>query len=575
MLSAHLAKLLRYAKTVSSSALNAATIRARKEHIPLEQALLASGTVTEEDLYREIARLMGIPFVEMTQQVLNKDVLFIIPEPIANEHRMIPFEKTANAILVATTEPDDLQTIEFIRRKTGLAVKVFLTTPTGIAAALKSYRRSLTAEFEDLTTRATQKTAAETEKDLKQLAENIPIVRIVDSLLEHAMYENASDIHIEPEEKEVVVRYRIDGVLRPMMTLPKAAQEGITARIKILANLKLDEHRLPQDGRFTIETPEFKFSIRVSLLPVYDGEKIVMRLLSETAKALSLEALGLPPDARTLLEQSIQKPHGILYVTGPTGSGKTTTLYSLLAIVNTPRVNVITVEDPVEYRMPGINQSQINPRIGYTFANGLRSILRQDPNVIMVGEIRDTETAEIAANAALTGHLVLSTLHTNDAIGALSRLEDFGIAPFLIAYTTNAIIAQRLVRKICKECATNYPITPTEAEELRTRGITDALLRDLAKEKFIEKGVTLANMTLRKGAGCRSCGNEGYRGRVGIYEALAITPDIGALIARHATTEEIRAHAATQGMRTMFHDGFAKALNGTTTLAEVFRVTKE
>ncbi len=575
MTSVHLTKLLRYAKTVSASALNAATVRARKEHIPLEQALLASGTVSEEELYREIARLLGIPFVEMTQQVLNKDVLFIIPEPIASGHKMIPFEKTANAVLVATTEPEDLQTIEFIRRKTGLAVKIFLTTPTGIAAALKSYRRSLTAEFEDLAVRPTKKTPIETEKDLKQLAENIPIVRIVDSLLEHAMYENASDIHIEPEEKEVTVRYRIDGVLRPMMTLPKPAQDGIIARIKILANLKLDEHRLPQDGRFTIETPEFKFAIRVSILPVYDGEKIVMRLLSETAKALTLEALGLPPGPRTLLEQSIQKPHGILYVTGPTGSGKTTTLYSLLALVNTPGVNVITVEDPIEYRMQGVNQSQINPRIGYTFANGLRSILRQDPNVIMVGEIRDTETAEIAANAALTGHLVISTLHTNDAVGALSRLEDFGIAPFLIAYTTNAIIAQRLVRKICKECTAPYPVSPTELDELRSRGVTDGLLRDLVKEKLLPKSTALSGLTLSKGAGCRSCGNEGYRGRVGIYEALAITPDLGALIARHAPAEEIRAHAAAHGMRTMFHDGLVKAVSGITTLAEVFRVTKD
>ncbi len=567
-------RLLRRSKLIGPKILRDAKEQATKDHLPLDQALVQSGAASELDLYKELARLMDLPFVDLTTQVVRKDILFIIPEPIASGHRRVPIEKTAKEILIATTDLEDIQTIEFIGRKTGLATKVHVTTPLGITTALKSYHRSLKAEFEDLTAGNT-KTKVESEKDLKELAEDLPIVRIVDSLLEHAMYENASDIHIEPGETEIAIRYRVDGILRPVMTLPKAAQEGVIARIKILSNLKLDEHRMPQDGRFKIETADFKFSIRVSILPVYDGEKIVMRLLPETAKALTLEELGLLPGPREILERAIARPHGIIYATGPTGSGKTTTLYSVLGILNKPGVNVVTVEDPIEYRMPGVNQSQINPRLGYTFANGLRSILRQDPNVIMVGEIRDTETAEIAANSALTGHLVLSTLHTNDAASAITRLDDLGVAPFLVAFTTNVIVAQRLVRKICKDCGEKYKITAAELEELDRRSGDADLIRDLVKAKVLPAGTKLQNLTLSRGRGCNKCGNEGYRGRIGIYEVLEVTPAIAKLIAKRVGMDEIKECAKAEGMFNIFHDGLAKAARGTTTLAEVFRVTKD
>ena len=557
------AKALKDAKTVAT-----------KENLPLERVLVQNGAVSEDALYRELAKLLDLPFVDLSSQVIRKDILFLIPEPIASGHRIIPFDKTANELLVATTEPEDIQTIEFVRRKTGLPVKIFITTPAGVTNAVKSYHRSLKAEFEDLT--LSSKSKAETEKGLKELAEDLPIVRIVDSLLEHAMYENASDIHIEPSENEIAVRYRIDGILRPVMTLPKAAQEGIIARIKILANLKLDEHRMPQDGRFKIENPDFKFSIRVSILPVYDGEKIVMRLLPETARSLTLDELGFLNGPKALVEQAITRPHGIIYATGPTGSGKTTTLYSLLGILNKPGVNIVTVEDPIEYRMPGVNQSQMNQRIGYTFANGLRSILRQDPNVIMVGEIRDTETAEIAANAALTGHLVLSTLHTNDAPSAISRLDDLGVAPFLVAFTTNLIIAQRLVRKVCKDCTNGYKITAEELRELdRRAGGVAGLVKDLIKAKELPAGAKAESLTLARGKGCTKCGGEGYRGRIGIYEVLQMSPAIAAQVAKRSNTDEIRKTALAEGMLTMFHDGLIKATRGLTTLTEILRVTKD
>ncbi|TAL19163.1 type II/IV secretion system protein [Patescibacteria group bacterium] len=575
MLDIRLTRLLRHSTIIPASALRKTAAQAEKEHTLLGPLLVKSGLVSEEALYRELARLVNLPFIDLTSKVVRKDVLFLIPEPIAASHSVIPFDQTDKEVLIATTDPEDLQTFEFIRRRAGLPVKVHLTTPAGIATVLKSYRRSLTAEFEELTTGAAKGKPAE-EKDLKQLAEDIPIVRIVDSLLEHATYENASDIHIEPAEEALAIRYRIDGVLRQVMTLPKAAQDGVLARIKILANLKLDEHRLPQDGRFKVQSPDYRYSIRVSILPVYDGEKVVMRLLAESAKALTLEELGLLNSPRELVERAVTRPHGIIYATGPTGSGKTTTLYSLLGILNKPGVNIVTVEDPIEYRMAGVNQSQVAPRIGYTFANGLRSILRQDPNIIMVGEIRDNETADIAANSALTGHLVLSTLHTNDAPSAITRLDDLGVAPFLVAFTTNLIIAQRLVRKVCKDCSTNYKITAAELEELDRRvGGSAELFRDLVRAKELSASARLNSLMLARGVGCSKCNQEGYRGRIGIYEILEVTPALAALIAKRAGVDELKRQAHADGMLTMFHDGVVKAARGLTSLAEVFRVTKD
>jgi type IV pilus assembly protein PilB len=415
-----------------------------------------------------------------------------------------------------------------------------------------------------------------TGEDLKKLAADLPVVRIVDTLLEYAVFEDASDIHIEPEEKEINVRYRVDGILRHVMTLPKNVQQGISARIKILANLKVDEHRLPQDGRFKINNKEYKVSFRVSIIPTFDGEKIVMRLLKEKAQILSLEQLGFQQSSLEMIKRNIEKPHGMILVTGPTGSGKTTTLYTVLNILNTPEVNICTVEDPIEYRMAHVNQSQVNAKIGFTFASGLRSLLRQDPDIIMVGEIRDQETAEIAIHAAMTGHLVLSTLHTNDAVTTLPRMADMGVASFLIASTTNLIIAQRLVRKICPNCIQSYNLDKPAVDELGKILNVDEIIIALKKVKVIANNQDkFESLLFYRGKGCKQCNGTGYKGRLGIYETLEITPDIAELIMKKATEKEIKDAALKQDMITMIEDGFIKAKNGITTIEEIMRVTKE
>ncbi len=398
----------------------------------------------------------------------------------------------------------------------------------------------------------------------------------METLLEYSIMEGASDIHIEPEEKDVLVRYRIDGTLRNVMVLPKPVQSGIIARIKILANLKVDEHRKPQDGRFKIATKEYKVAFRVSILPTFDGEKIVMRLLNENAQVLTLEQLGFQKDPLDIIRLNIKKPNGIMLVTGPTGSGKTTTLYTILNILNTPEVNISTIEDPIEYRMKHVNQSQVNTKIGYTFADGLRSFLRQDPDIIMVGEIRDKETAEIASHAAMTGHSVLSTIHTNSAAATMPRLSEMGIPTFLIASTVNIIIAQRLVRKICPSCIQSFNLDSEQIKELEKQLNIKSILDVMKKEKMIrdvKKG--LESLLFFKGKGCKECNNTGYKGRMGIYEVLENKGEISGMILKNAPTSDIKKEAVKSGMLTMIEDGFLKAKKGVTTIEEVMRVTKE
>lgn len=545
-----------------------------KDDQPIEEYVVKQHLVTEETLYQALARHLNLPFADLKSALIRKDVLLAIPEPIAQVHQIIAFDKNEKTVKVATTEPEDLQTFEFLEKKFGVHLEINLTTPTAIREALKQYHKSLKAEFAELTKVDTKEEEQTT--DLAQLAEDLPVVRIVDTLLEYAIFERASDIHIEPTESEVVVRYRIDGLLRDVMTLPKNVQAGLVARVKVLSNLKLDEHRLPQDGRFKIKTAEYEVSFRVSIIPVFDGEKIVMRLLEESGQILTMEQLGLQSSALTLVKRNVDKPHGMILVTGPTGSGKTTTLYSILGVLNTPDVNICTVEDPIEYRMPRVNQSQVNPRIGFSFANGLRSLLRQDPDIIMVGEIRDSETAEIAIHSAMTGHLVLSTLHTNDAVGTLPRLLDMGIAPFLVASTTNLIVAQRLVRKICQNCKESYQLTKKNIDDLGLEIDLPAVLKGLEREKAIPAGShSLETFTFYRGKGCRQCGDQGYKGRIGIYEALEITKEISELILQRASAAQLKQAALTQGMLTMLEDGFIKAIKGITTVEEILRAAKE
>ncbi len=547
---------------------------AKKLNKKLQNYLLEKKVISSLVLYENAAAYYKLPFIDLKNQTIRKDVLFMIPEPIAITHKIICFDANNKEIKIATLDPEDIEIFEFIKKKTGLEPKIFFTTPDNIKNALKQYHKSLKAEFDTLTSDINKK--GETKKDLKKLAEDLPVVRIVDTLLEYSIIEGASDIHIEPEEKDVLVRYRIDGILRNVMVLPKSVQPGIVARIKILANLKVDEHRLPQDGRFKIATKEYKVSFRVSIMPTFDGEKIVLRLLNEKAQVLNLEQLGLQPRPLKVVKRAITKPHGIILVTGPTGSGKTTTLYTILNILNTPEVNISTIEDPIEYRMPHINQSQVNPKIGFTFAAGLRAFLRQDPDIIMVGEIRDKETAEIAIHAAMTGHLVLSTIHTNDAPTTMPRLAEMGVPTFLVASTANIIIAQRLVRKICTNCIQSYNLDEETIKELEKQLDIESILKTMEKEKSIinaKKG--LKSLLFYRGKGCKQCNNTGYKGRIGIYEILENTETISSLILKNANAAEIRAQAVKEGMLTMVEDGFIKAKNGITTIEEVMRVTKE
>jgi len=538
----------------------------------IENYLIEKKIISSVALYENAANYFKVPFINLKDQIIRKDILMSIPEPIASTHQLIAFAQDNKEIKIATLDPENLEIFEFIRKKTNLEPKIYLTTPESIDEALKQYHKSLRAEFKDLSSQ----TELQGDENLKKLAENLPIVRIVDTLLEYAIFEEASDIHVEPEEKEIIVRYRVDGILRNVMTLPKNVQPGIIARIKILANLKVDEHRLPQDGRFKISTKEYKVSFRISIIPTYDGEKIVIRLLSEKAQILNLEQLGFQPSSLQVVKNNIAKPHGMILVTGPTGSGKTTTLYTILNILNKPEVNILTIEDPIEYRMSHINQSQVNPKIGYTFATGLRAFLRQDPNIIMVGEIRDQETAEIAIHAAMTGHLVLSTLHTNDAITTLPRLTDMGVPAFLIAATTNLIIAQRLVRKICPNCIQSYKLDKQIINDLKQQFNVISIMESLQKEKAIlDASKGLESLLFYRGKGCKQCDNSGYKGRIGIYETLEITEEMSELILKKATVTELNRQTDKQNMLTILEDGFIKAKNGITTIEEIMRVTKE
>jgi type IV pilus assembly protein PilB len=500
----------------------------------------------------------------------------MVPEPLAARHQVITFAKDATTLSVATVDPSDLEALEFIKRRSGLKLKVYLATDDGIREVLKQYHRSLEAELGTMGVATAPETGGEPNADLQKLAKDLPVVRLVDTILEYAIFEEASDIHIEPAEKELIVRYRIDGLLRDAMTLPKTIQAGLTARLKVLAGLKLDEHRLPQDGRFKLTSKDYKVSFRVSVLPVFDGEKVVMRLLNEGGKQLTLEQLGFQPTVLAKLKSAMAKPHGMILITGPTGSGKTTTLYTMMGVLNQPDVNISTVEDPIEYRMPRINQSQVQPKIGFSFANGLRSLLRQDPDIIMVGEIRDNETVQIAINASMTGHLVLSTLHTNDAATAIPRLLDMEVPAFLIASTVTVIIAQRLVRKLCPNCITSFNLNAAELKELTGSMNLEQFEQDLKKAGLLsDRYKGLQDVTFYRGKGCNQCGNEGYRGRLGIYEALEMTPAIQDLVMKHATSNEIIKTARAEGMLMMIEDGFLKAQTGVTSLEEVLRVTTE
>ncbi len=566
---------------ITKTALEEVAKKAVEKKQKLSDVLLSEGKISETDLKRMEAFVLGIPFVSLVTEKIETQVLSLIPETIARNYNIIAYKKNKETLEVAMLDVDDLPTIDFIKKKSGLKILPRLTDTTSIKTALIQYKQSLQAEFGSIIQKESSALGEKTKKDegekseaeLKEMAEDLPVVKIVDSLIFHAILQNASDIHIEPGENELTVRYRIDGILHDAMVLDKHAGSGITARIKVLANLKLDEKRLPQDGRFKIEQNGDKVSFRVSTLPTFYGEKTVIRILKETSKGFSLEGLGFHGEGLERIYNSLKQKTGIVLATGPTGSGKTTTLYTLLDILNKPEVNISTVEDPIEYQMPRVNQVQVKSEIGLTFANGLRSLLRQDPNIIMVGEIRDNETASLAVNAALTGHLVLSTIHTNSAAGAIPRLVDMGILPFLIVSTVKTIIAQRLVRRLTST-KEKYFLSDAEKKSLSKLVDLDRMLKFLRDEKVVAENATWEEIPFYKPVKSNDS-PDGYSSRVGIHEVLKVTLPIKDLIIKGASQDEIEKIAKEEGMMTMIEDGIFQAALGNTTIEEVFRVVSE
>lgn len=554
---------------------------AKSKKKPISDVLISKGKFSDDDLRRIQAYILGVPFINLKGQVLNRDILNLIPEPIARKHNIVAFEKKDDSLEVAMLDTDDLQALNSIKKKVGLKILPRLTDSESMRSVLIQYQKNLKDDFGDIIKTEADEIKTITEKtssddaspgDLKKLAEELPVVRIVDTLLKHAIIQNSSDIHIEPLEDQILVRYRIDGLLHDAMVLPKHIGSSLAARIKVLSNLRLDEKRLPQDGRFKIDMNGEKVSFRVSTLPVYYGEKIVMRLLRESVSGFTLESLGFHGQGLELLHKVLQHTTGMILTTGPTGSGKSTTLYTMIDILNTSDVNISTIEDPVEYQMKRVNQTQVKPEIGLTFASGLRTLVRQDPDIIMVGEIRDGETASLAINAALTGHLVLSTLHTNSAAGAVPRLIDMKIEPFLLISTIDAIIAQRLVRKLSNK-KEKYYLSKTEIESISKVVNLDIVLEVLKEEKIIGKNDDWENVPFFKPE--KDAGDDAFKGRIGIYEVLNVSNAIKDMIIKGATTEDIELQAKKEGMLTMLEDGVFKAAQGLTTIEEVLRVVSE
>lgn len=585
-------KLLKNSGKFTDEQISVLREQEKTEKKPLQDIVIKNNVVNEKDLTKLYATEIDIPYAEFNARELSRDILKLLPERIARQYKAVVFgiDNDGNRLL-ALEDPDDIQAINFLRKQLGANIKLHIAPASLIEGALDQYRGNISSE---LTKVISTEDVGDEEEEVSEddVAEDSPIAQTVNLIIEYGVKASASDIHIEPREDHVIIRYRIDGVLREANKLPRKVLGSLVSRIKILSNLKIDEHRAPQDGRFKVEVAGNVYALRVSTLPIVDGEKVVMRILNETSKPATLEELGFWGIALKNIQTAMVQPHGMILVTGPTGSGKSTTLFSVLSILNNPSVNISTVEDPVEYRIFGANQTQVNPVAGMTFTNGLRALLRQDPNIIMVGEIRDGETAGLAVQAALTGHLVFSTLHTNNAATCLPRLLDMQIEPFLIASTVRVVIGQRLVRRLCVDCRDVYE---PDAAELKRFGATFHLdetgtmkyLHEL-EEKAIEGHIgttgkedsdpsstetTVKRLWRAHEGGCDNCNHTGYRGRIGIYEVLDNSSAIQKMIVTNETSENIQEAAIKDGMVTMQLDGLVKALRGQTTIEEVLRVT--
>ena len=588
---------------VSAEQLDSLRDEVARDNKPMQELALKNNVISEDDLTQLYAKKIEVPLAQIEPQNIANEVLKTLPERIARQYRAVVFGvESDGAKRVAMEDPDDVQARTFLQHQLGENVRFYIASSSLLQAALDRYRddqvgTELTKVIPGVVVDEVQE--KDEEVDESNLAEDSPIAQTVNLIIEYGIKSGASDIHIEPRDDVVITRYRIDGILREVDRLPRKILGALISRIKILANLKIDEHRAPQDGRFKVQVNDLMYALRVSTLPIVDGEKCVLRILNESSKAASFEELGFWGDTKEVIKHAIQQPHGMVLVTGPTGSGKSTTLFSFLSMLNTPGVNISTIEDPVEYRILGVNQTQVNPVANMTFTNGLRALLRQDPNIIMVGEIRDSETAELAVQAALTGHLVFSTLHTNNAATCLPRLLDMGIEPFLIASTVRIVIGQRLVRRLCTACREHYAPDETQLEQLKKSfgltaenieqmheleaqalkdgiGKTDGNGTDMTEEADLSTSDKMLHRLWKAhDGGCNVCNHTGYKGRIGIYEVLKASPAIQKLIVGNGTSDAMQTTAIQEGMLTMQRDGLIKALRGETTIEEILRVTSE
>lgn len=585
--------LLTKSKLVSKDQLAALNDQKDKDKKPLQDLVVQNNIITEKDLTKLYAEEIDVPFVEIVAKDIKNDHLKLLPERIARQYGAVVFDVDSDDVRqVAMSDPDDIQALNFLQKQLNNNLRVYITTPSLLQSALDQYRGNISSELTKVID--SNDVAEETDDvDESDLAEDSPVAQTVNIIIEYGIKAGASDVHIEPREEFVVVRYRIDGLLREANKLPRKLLGSLVSRIKILSNLKIDEHRAPQDGRFKVDVNGQVYALRVSTLPILDGEKVVMRILNESSKPADFTELGFWGSALSSMKNAIVQPHGMVLVTGPTGSGKSTTLFSVLSTLNTPNVNISTVEDPVEYHIVGANQTQVNPVAGMTFTNGLRALLRQDPNIIMVGEIRDGETADLAVQASLTGHLVFSTLHTSNAATCLPRLLDMGVEPFLIASTVRIVIAQRLVRRLCVDCRENFaPDSSTlkqldksfglsvnggekRIHELESTALEDGIGKGGDTDQLSSSASSITKLWKAHDQGCDSCNHTGYKGRIGIYEVLDNTNEVQKMIVSSSTSEAIEKAAVSEGMLSMQLDGLVKSLRGQTTIEEVLRVTSQ
>lgn len=584
-------KLLTRNNVVTADKLVELKATAERVKHTLQEVVVDEKVIDEPTLTKLFADYAQIPFIVLDPKEIAADTLKKIPERIARQYEAVIFQVDPDgSVHIAMDDPDDIQAVSFIQKEVGQNTRIYIAPRQNILDCLEMYRGDVNKELNDVIDVQREDDGAEDKVTEADIAEDSPIAQTVNLLLEYAIRSSASDIHIEPREDFVQVRYRIDGALKEVNRLPRNVMSALVSRIKILSNLKIDERRVPQDGRFKIHVSGKQYALRVSTLPITDGEKVVMRILDESNQALTLKDLGYWGHSLEVINNAIKEPNGMILVTGPTGSGKSTSLFSVLSMLNRPEVNISTIEDPVEYKIPGVNQTQTNAKAGMTFASGLRALLRQDPNVIMVGEIRDGETANLGVQAALTGHLVFSTLHTNNAATCLPRLLDMSIEPFLIASTVKAVVGQRLVRRLCKVCRQSYEPSPEEIKavtdlfNLKT-GQTFTHVHEL-EQQAVEQEVggdtplgtdekTIKTLWKPNPEGCDECNHIGFKGRIGIYEVLGMTVPIEKMIMAGGTSNEIQDQAIAEGMTTMQTDGLVKALRGNTTIEEVLRVTRE